>query len=72
MRDSFFVVLSEFGVERMTKRKGSLRRGEVAVQVWITVPDSSFVDPLATAHIVVPETAIIHPQVLVEVEEQPA
>lgn len=71
MRDSCYIVLSEYGIERMTKRSGALKRGEISVRVSLTVPDKCFTDPPIDAEIVVPENAIIRPTVAVEVHEVP-
>lgn len=71
MRDDCFIVLSEYGIERMTKRQGSLKRGEVSVRVSVTINDSAFVDPPISASIVIPDNAIIHPRVDVQVADAP-
>lgn len=68
MKDSCYLVLSEYGIERMTKRPGTLKRGEVAVRVSVAIADSCFEQPAVSAHIDIPESAVIHPKVAVEVE----
>jgi hypothetical protein len=76
VKDSCYLVLSEYGIERMTKRPGTLKRGEVAVRVSVGIADSCFEQPAVSAHIDIPESAVIHPKVAVEVEspaeDQPA
>lgn len=69
MRDVCYIVLSEHGIQRMTKRQGGLKRGEVAVRIGITVPDSCLADPTIAAEVVVPASAVMHPDVTVVVEE---
>lgn len=67
MRDECFLVMSEHGIERMTKRSGKLNRGEVSVKLSIGIPDSVFVQPTMVARITIPESAVIHPPVEVQV-----
>ena len=68
MKDTCYLVLSEYGIERMTKRQGMLKRGEVSVRVSDNIADKHFAEPNVTAHIEVPDMAVIHPQVVVEAE----
>ena len=70
MKDSCYIVLSEYGIERMTKRQASLKRGEVAVRISLTVSDKAFAEPAITAQITIPDTAIIRPDVDVVVDDQ--
>jgi hypothetical protein len=70
MKDSCFLVLSEYGIERMTKKQGVLKRGEVAVRVSVNIADKHFAEPTVSAHIDVPDCAVIQPQVNVDVEQQ--
>lgn len=69
--DDCFIVMSEYGIQRMTKRQGKLARGEIAVRIRLTVPESAFAEPAITADIDVPETAIIRPEIRVEFEDAP-
>ncbi len=71
MKDTCYIVLSEFGIERMTKRQGSLKRGEVAVRLSVTISDKAFAEPAVSVAVQIPDNAIIHPIVNVEVEAQP-
>jgi hypothetical protein len=71
IHDDCHIVMSKFGIERMTKRPGNLKRGEIAVRVRLRVPASAFTDPDVSAEIDVPESAIIHPRVEVTVEDTP-
>lgn len=68
IRDTCYLVMSAYGIVRMTKRKGSLRRGEIAVKVRLSVPEKCFDDPDVMVDIVVPESAAILPDVTVEVD----
>lgn len=70
MKDTCYLVLSEYGIERMTKRQGSLKRGEVAVRVSVAIADKAFAEPMVSASITVPEHAIIRPSVEVAVEAE--
>ncbi len=69
--DDCHIVMSKFGIERMTKRPGNLKRGEIAVRVRLHVPASAFTDPDVSAEIDVPESAIIQPRVEVSVGDAP-
>lgn len=69
MKDTCFLVLSEYGIERMTKRQGGLKRGEVSVKVSVAIADKCFAEPAVSAVIEIPENAVVHPRVAVEVEE---
>lgn len=71
MQDTCYIVMSEYGIERMTKRQGHLKRGEVAVRVSVAIADRAFIEPAIAAHITIPESAIIVPAVTVEVEDAP-
>ena len=68
MKDTCYIVMSEYGIERMTKRQGHLKRGEVAVRVSIAIADKAFVEPAIAASITIPDSAIIVPKVDVNVE----
>lgn len=70
MKDTCYLVLSEYGIERMTKRQGSLKRGEVGVRISVAVNDKVFTQPALAAHIDIPEQAVIQPPIVqVEVQE---
>lgn len=68
MEDLCYLVLSEYGIERMTKRQGTLKRGEVSVRVSVSIHDKHFAEPTVSARIDVPDSAVIQPQVTVEAE----
>lgn len=70
MKDTCFIVLSESGIERMTRRQGSLKRGEVAVKVAVSIADACFNSPAVSASIEIPESAVIRPRVSMTVENQ--
>ena len=72
MKDTCYIVMSEYGIERMTKRAAALKRGEIAVRVKLDVPDRCFAEPAIDASISVPESAIIRPDVNVSVESPDA
>ncbi|MGE9115766.1 hypothetical protein, partial [Escherichia coli] len=63
IKDTCYIVMSEYGIQRMTKRPGGLKRGEVAVRVSFLVPEACFAEPDVAATIDVPETAVIKPRV---------
>ena len=65
--DTCYLVLNEYGIERMTKRRGTVKAGEVAVKIAISLPEGAFDEPEATAIIRVPGSALIGPDVDVEV-----
>lgn len=69
MKDTCYLVMSEYGIARMTKRAGSLKRGEVSVRIRLTIPDKCFAEPSIDADIVIPESAIIRPDVTVALED---
>jgi len=66
MYDDCFVVMSQYGIERMTKKKGSLKRGEISVKIRLSVPVSVLAEPTISAVVAVPESAINRPDVIVE------
>jgi len=68
--DDCYIVMSEYGIQRMTKRQGQLKRGEIGIKVRISVPESCFAEPDVSVVVNVPESAIVHPKV--EVEALPA
>lgn len=53
---------------RFVKNKPTLEENEVAVKLTVTLPDSVFNEPVATAEIKVPEQDVIRPEVVVEGE----
>lgn len=69
--DDCFIIMSEYGIQRMTKRPGKLARGEIAVRIRLHVPADCFDQPAISADIDVPESAIIKPQVEVQAHEAP-
>lgn len=69
IKDTCYLVMSEYCIQRMTKRQGGLKRGEVAVRVSLVVPESCFAEPDVSATIDVPESAVIRPRVEVRVED---
>lgn len=71
MKDTCYLVLDEWGIQRMTKRQGALKRGEVAVRVAVSIADKCFAEPAISANIVIPESAVIHPVVEITVQDAP-
>ena len=69
MKDTCYLILSEFGIERMTKRQPSLKCGEIAVRVSVAIADKAFAEPMVAASLTIPEHAIIRPAIDVAVEE---
>jgi hypothetical protein len=70
--DECFIVMSVYGIQRMTKRPGKLSRGEMAIKVRLVVPEHCFAEPDVQVTINVPESAIIKPDVAVTVVEPSA
>jgi hypothetical protein len=68
MKDTCHLVLSVDGIKRMTKGAGSLQRGEVSVKIAVSIADICFGTPTVSASIDIPESAVIHPRVDVQVE----
>lgn len=64
--DSCYIVLSEYGIERMTKRRGQVKAGEIAVKVAICLPEGTFDEPDPDAVINVPKEALRGPSVTVD------
>jgi len=81
MKDSFFLICTAKGVNRLTKGKHhpwqtpklpALAAGEYAVLLSVEIPDSTFAPrPTPEATIRIPESAVIAPPVEVEVLEPP-
>lgn len=69
--DDCFIIMSAYGIERMTKRKGMLKRGEIAVRIRLVVPARCFEQPDVSATIKVPESAVLQPEVAVELLAPP-
>ncbi|GLT03062.1 hypothetical protein GCM10007897_45050 [Sphingobium jiangsuense] len=67
IHDDCYIVMSQYGIQRMTKRPGKLARGEVSVRVRLTLPESVFDEPAFSAHVSVPESAVIKREADVEV-----
>lgn len=67
--DDCYIVMSKYGIQRMTKRPGKLGRGEVAVRVRLTIPEKVFEEPIFSAIVTVPESAVLRPDATVEVVE---
>jgi len=65
--DDCYIVMSEYGIQRMTKRPGVIKRGEVAVKVRLHIPESVFVEPALTAEISIPESMVIPTNVKIDV-----
>lgn len=64
--DTCYLVVSEYGIERMTKRRGQIKAGEVGIKVAIRMPEGAFDEPEPDATIQVPARALIGPDVTVE------
>jgi len=71
MKDTIYIVMTDGGVSRITKRWPMLSRSEIAVEVRLSVPDSSFRSPILRATLDVAENAIIQPTIEVEALDQP-
>lgn len=71
MRTTVYIAFNKKGAARLTKTKPHLAREEIAVGVRIEIPDTAFLAPIIFADLVVPEHAVLVPEVSIEVEEQP-
>ncbi len=65
--DDCWLVMSEYGIQRMTKRSGKLNKGERSVRIRLVMPKSAFVEPDISATVTVPDGAIFLPPVSVDV-----
>lgn len=65
--DDCYIVMSQYGIQRMTKRPGKLGRGEVSVRVRLTIPTKVFEEPMFSAMVTVPESVVLRPGASVEV-----
>ena len=61
--DECILVVTERGIDRMTKRAGALKPNERAVRVRVAIPQSWFYQPEIMASIVIPEAAITSPNI---------
>lgn len=68
MRTRCYLVLGPKGVRHMRKSRPALEWDEVAVQIVLEVSDDFFHRSIPEAHILIPDEAIIKPQISVEVE----
>lgn len=69
MKAKVYLVASRSGVLRMTKNPPDLFRGELAVALSVTIPDTAFREPILSATMEVPESAVIHPTIEVSAEQ---
>ena len=46
MRETVYLVISRYKVERMTKNMPELKRGEIPVKILVEVEDSAFREPV--------------------------
>ena len=65
MRLDFYLIVSESGSIEARKGRPRLRRDQLAVQLKVVLPDSAFQTWMPVAQIVVPEPALIVPEVSV-------
>ena len=65
MRLDFYLIVSESGSIEVRKGRPRLRRDQLAVQLKVVLPDSAFQAWMPVAQIVVPEPALITPEVSV-------
>lgn len=71
MKDSLYLVLSDKGFERATKRAPSLYRNEVAVLLKLSIPDSAFRSLTVSATLEVQEEQVIQPTLEIDIVEPP-
>lgn len=67
MKSKVYIVADRRGVQRMTKNPPDLFRGELAVALTVNIPDNVFRDPVLSAALDVPESAVIHPEIAISV-----
>jgi hypothetical protein len=63
MHDDCYIVMSAYGIQRMTKRPCSLKRGEVSVKIRLVIPTKCFEAPTISAVVSVPDSAVNYPTV---------
>ena len=66
MKDTVYITCVARGALRMTKRLPFLNRGEIAVQLRISIPDGCFKSPILGASLHVTEQQVIQPTVEIE------
>jgi hypothetical protein len=72
VKEQVYLVISQDGVRRMTKRLPDLARSEVAIRLKITVPDACFRSLVVSADVEIPAERVITPVAEVEILEPEA
>lgn len=68
MRTTIYVIFTKSGGVTMRKSQPNIKRGEVAVKLKINVPDKFFTQPVPEVDVVIPEPAVMMPEVTVETD----
>jgi len=70
MKDSFFLVFSEDGIEKMNKvQKPSLKSGQRGVEMSVEIPDVFFDEPFTKVSVEFDESQVENPTLEVQVQE---
>ena len=67
MMDTFYLVISQHGVERLRKGPTKLARGEIQVKITMEIPSQLFVTPVLQASIKVPDSSADVPAISMQV-----
>lgn len=70
MKDSFYLVFSEDGIEKMNKvQKPSLKSGQRGVEMTVEIPDVFFDEPFTKVSVEFEESQVTEPALEVQVQE---
>jgi len=69
MKDSCYLVFSDSGISRMSKRRPPLKAGDYAVLIKIDVPDEVFAASIPEATLKIPKENVVRPPIEMEVAE---
>ena len=72
MKDIIYLIVSEGGARRMTKRRPDLFRDEIAIRLRVHIPDECFRTLIIDAVADIPEEMVIHAEVEPEIEPEAA
>ena len=66
MKHSFYVILNQNGFVRGTKTEGGVKKGEIQVQINLTIPNKAFSQPQFEANLTITEDQL--PDIVQEFE----
>lgn len=72
MKDTIYLIMDRNGVQALRKTRPKLAAGQVAVRLAVEVDDAYFHRAIPTAELVVPVDRLIEPEIIVELQEEPA